>query len=147
MNAVALPGARDIPHWVAGYIGLPFTDHGRGPEAFDCWGLVRFVLDKRFGIRCLPEHGGYVSCGHRRSVAEAFRHGLAESWRQVPAEQHRAGDIAVFSVGRLPSHVGLVVSQDTMLHIEKGTDSVVERFDRQPWVNRIEGVYRHVSIA
>ncbi|WP_213761981.1 NlpC/P60 family protein [Caballeronia sp. dw_19] len=36
------------------YIGLPWVDGARGPDAFDCWGLLRWVEDKHFGL-VLPE--------------------------------------------------------------------------------------------
>lgn len=153
MSALAHPGARDIPNWVSRYIGLPFKDHARGPREFDCWGLVRWVLAHEFGLADLPEHSGYAHTDHGPSVAATFDEGLAESWRRVE-RRAQAGDIVILTrimrvageVAWRPAHVGLIVAQDIMLHIERRSASVVERFDRPPWDNRIEGIYRHIAM-
>ena len=39
---------------VNGYIGLPWVEGGRGPDSFDCWGLLSWVQARYFG-RVLPE--------------------------------------------------------------------------------------------
>ena len=145
--------ARLAPHWVAPYVGLRFQDHGRGPDTFDCWGLVRHVLAARFDIADLPDHGAYSHVKHAAGVAAMFQEGLAQAWHRVEDGSADPGDIVVFErpvkgetdIEWHPHHVGLIVAPFLMLHIEAGTDSVVEHFDRQPWSHRIEGIYRHNS--
>lgn len=41
-------------HWAAALIGKPWRSGACGPDAFDCWNLVRFVYRTRLGID-LPE--------------------------------------------------------------------------------------------
>lgn len=47
-------------HWAAQYIGRPWQSGGRGPESFDCWGLIRWVYLHHYGIE-LPEFIGVDS--------------------------------------------------------------------------------------
>lgn len=35
-------------------LGLPFADGGRGPDSYDCWGIVREVY-RRYGVT-LPDY-------------------------------------------------------------------------------------------
>ena len=39
------------------YVGLPYAPGGRGPEAFDCWGLARLVYADLLGL-ALPALDG-----------------------------------------------------------------------------------------
>ena len=41
-------------HWAEDLIGCPWVAGGRGPDAFDCWGLVRWCWGRHFGIE-VPE--------------------------------------------------------------------------------------------
>ena len=37
-------------HWTADYLGKPWRNGADGPDAFDCYGLVRAVYRDRYGI-------------------------------------------------------------------------------------------------
>jgi cell wall-associated NlpC family hydrolase len=37
-------------HWAAQLIGLPYVLGASGPDAFDCWGLVRWVSRTQLGV-------------------------------------------------------------------------------------------------
>lgn len=37
-------------HWSASLIGRPYAAGARGPDAFDCFGLVQFVWRERLGL-------------------------------------------------------------------------------------------------
>lgn len=114
------------------YIGLPYADGGRGPEAFDCWGLVRHVLAREFGVE-LPryEYGGVES---RRDLIDS----LAEDYRPAAPQ---AGAIALCHLpGRRP-HVGVCVDAVTVLHTREATGAVLERIDSHLMRNAIRGFY------
>lgn len=120
------------------YLGLPFTDHGRG-DGYDCWGLVRFVFQQERGI-ALPDYGDrYVAARHAASVEVAIRDGLLEGWRQVDTPQ--AWALSIFKIAGQPWHVGLAISAQQFLHMPAKKWSCVERFSSPEWVNRIEGFY------
>lgn len=129
------------PPWVADWIGLPYVDKGRGPKAFDCWGIVRAALLAAYGL-ALPSYAdSYTVASDHRSVTAAVQAGLLDGWRAVARPQ--AGDIVILNVGNRPWHCGLVVADNLFLHIQPGTTSNMERLDSLQWRNRIEGYYRH----
>lgn len=44
-------------HWSQKYIGKPWVNGARGPDAFDCWGLLWFIYKHELGIE-LPLYPG-----------------------------------------------------------------------------------------
>lgn len=134
-----------MPPWLVDYIGLPFAPHGRGPAAFDCWGLVRHVLAREFGIESLPSYNAGYRSVKDRAVAALVGRETTRAWARLSLESAWLGDVIAFNVAARPRHVGLVIDADWMLHIQRGADSCLSRFRRVPWADRIEGVYRHVG--
>lgn len=129
-----------IPAWVDKYVGLPFADHGRGPE-YDCWGLVRHVLLEQFGL-VLPDYGStYSSTNDKMTLPDAFRNGLAEEWRKV--QDPHEGDIIILNLAGRPMHCGILVGDGCMLHARPTTGSVVESYERLAWIRRVDGFYRN----
>lgn len=127
--------------WVRPWIGLPYADKGRGPDAWDCWGLIRAVLHAQFG-HALPSYADdYIAASDHRSVTAAVQAGLLDGWRAVA--RPKAGDIVILNVGNRPWHCGLVVADNLFLHAQPRTTSSIERLDSLQWRNRIEGYYRH----
>jgi len=57
-------------HWAEELIGRPWEACGRGPHAFDCWGLARWCWRTRFGI-AVPEIP--VDAANLRAVLAGFR--------------------------------------------------------------------------
>jgi len=131
----------DPPAWVAGYIGLPWREHGRDRSGCDCWGLLRLVLAERFGIAVPAYDGRYADTADRAEIAMLMRGGMGP-WRQVDEAGVRQGDGALFRVAGQPCHVGVVVAAGWMLHVQKGVDSGLERHDGTRWARRLAGFYR-----
>ena len=133
-----------IPSWAAEYIGLPFCAHGRSRNGADCWGLVRLILAGRFGL-VLPSYAeGYETVEDAAEIGRLIR-GEMVSWRPVPWEAARAGDVVLMRLLGQPMHVGVVVAPGWMLHIEDGIDSCLERYDGAKWRRRVLGIYRHAA--
>lgn len=133
-----------IPAWAADYVGIPFRECGRTTEGVDCWGLVRLVLEREFGIVGLPDYSDlYTSTRDYDAIADVYDVDLPRFWR--PAPEPRLGDIVVFRVAGRPMHVGLVLEAGWMLSIESGVDSAVERIEGCHWQGRLEGYYRHAG--
>ncbi|MFW5909185.1 MAG: C40 family peptidase [Thiohalospira sp.] len=125
----------------APYIGLPFADRGRGPEAFDCWGLYRWVLRREWGV-ALPSYAeDYPSALELAEVAALIRR---ESlvWGAVPRGGERPGDMVVLRLRGDPWHVGLITEPGWMLHIHRRTDSIHERYDSTLWRHRVQHIQR-----
>jgi cell wall-associated NlpC family hydrolase len=134
------------PAWCESYTRLEYQDKGRGPVGFDCWGFVRLVQSRQFGIDDLPDLSEeYPSAENHSAVALAVRKyeaALIAKW--FPVEHPLSGDIVIIRIATRPWHCGVCVGDDWMLHILKGVNVGLEHFRREPWRNRIEGFYRHV---
>lgn len=122
---------RDLPKY-SDLIGKPFRYGGRGPDYFDCYGLVREMCARQGNP--LPD---YVTPNTDLGIAMLLAEGK-KSWEQSPRE---AGAVVAIRVGRLVSHVGFMLSEFEMLHVWKhGGGVCVERMDE--WERRIAGFYR-----
>ena len=131
-----------IPIWAGHYIGLPFKDHGRDTSGLDCWGLVRLVLAEQFGV-ALPS---YIREYERTTQVEKISDLIKREsfkWRLIKQGDEICGDVIVLRVRGQPMHVGMVIGDKQMLHIEHGINSVIEKYSGNRWANRISGVYRY----
>ena len=112
-------------HWADDYVGRPFKKGGRGPEYFDCYGLVRLVLHEQSGI-LLPSYAeddpdGWSieshAIGHRK-VTEPKPLDVAILYTDV-----RAG----LTWKSAPVHIGVFVDAKHILHVEEGMCSRVQQ--------------------
>ena len=106
-------------------IGKPYKENGRGPECYDCYGLVE-EISHRLGID-LPSFGFLCT--------EAMR------YKFIKVLKPEAGDI-VF----IPSdHVAIMENHNTMLQV-MDRHPVHRMKISHPWVrDRIEGFYRYAG--
>lgn len=124
-----------------GYIGVPWVDKGRSFDGWDCYGLV-YCISRHDLERMVPSYVlGYTSSMHEASVGDALNF-YSKEWNNVTNDRREIGDVLVFTLGGVPMHCGLVVTEHLMLHCFKGRDTVLEPFDSMAWRQRIEGVYR-----
>lgn len=132
--------------WWSPYIGKPFEDGGRGPEAYDCWGLVAAVYRDVFGIE-LPSYGE-ISASDLIAIAREMRTAPdADPWRLV--REPRAGDVCVM---RLPSrswpgHVGVMVDRERVMHVERATHVCTVPTTHPMIASRVLGYRRHRVLA
>lgn len=112
-----------------------FEYHGRGPEVYDCYGLAMEV-GRRVGI-AFPPHPSYTSLHEKH---EAIINGV-KNWKKLDSPELYS--IVVFSI-RPPyvTHVGVVLEYNRFIHICKGTRVTIERFDKDPWKNKVRGFYQ-----
>lgn len=110
------------PHWAARYIGLPWANGAQGPEAFDCWALVRHVQREHYG-RELPIIN--VDAENYREVCASFEtHPERARWSLVDAPQD--GDCVLTHRGWQIDHVGVYLDLDggRVLHSIRGSGVV-----------------------
>lgn len=100
------------PHWIEHYLRAPYADGGRGPEAYDCWGLVREVRHKHCGARLLPEWGG-IPARDIRNLSKAYEAERAAMERCDP----EPGAIAAVMRGPFCYHVAVVVELEGALWV------------------------------
>lgn len=98
-------------NWIEHYISSTYEDGARGPNKYDCWGLVREARHLHCGQRLLPSWG-HVRNTQPREFTQAYRT-EAENLERCPAEN---GAIAAVMRGPICTHVALVVKIDEALH-------------------------------
>lgn len=116
-------------------IGVPFAYGGRGPEEFDCYGLIMELM-LRDGIK-IPD---YASPSEGARITAIFVSEL-RLWEKIPA---KLGAIHLFRVpGNL--HVGYALDRDRFVHTWQESGGVtVERLS-DGWNNRLMGTYKYVG--
>ena len=117
-------------------VGVPFVPHGRDYDGWDCWGLVwRAYLDVR-GIRLPSYDAQYDQITDWRRLVRAFAAGVQE-WVLTPTPS--TGDVALIYRRGLAIHVGLIVPDRRILHVEEGVETTQELTAHM----RVEGVYAY----
>ncbi|WP_252108852.1 MULTISPECIES: C40 family peptidase [unclassified Halomonas] len=94
------------------YLACRHEFGGRGPTAFDCWGLVRDVRARVFGWAWLPSYGA-IRENDKRGLTSAC---WAERERFI-AGPAAPGAIATCWRGLLCVHVGVAVELDGRLGV------------------------------
>lgn len=114
-------------------IGARFEYNGRGPDVFDCYGLVAEMY-RRSG-RVVPD---YVSPDKGDLITNLF-HEAVKLW--TPVEERPGVMVALRVPGNV--HVGYMLPLGKMIHAWEATGGVtVEPI--KPWRRRILGFYDHV---
>lgn len=90
--------------WVNRYLSAKYLDGARGPDEYDCWGLVREVRHQHCGKALLPSWG-HVRNDHAREFTRAY-HVESSALRECGPER---GAIASAFKGRICVHVAVVV--------------------------------------
>lgn len=137
-----------MSHWAQDYVlaELAWEPGGRGPHAFDCWGLFAHVQRSRFG-REVGEVD--VDAMDVRACMQACQqHNARARWSPVPERQAQEGDAVLMAHARHPSHVGVWVDADGggVLHCVRGMGAVFSpaaQLARARW--RILEVLRYVG--
>ena len=136
-----------LPAWINQYVGLPFAEHGRDRAGVDCWGLVRLIYQEQFGVT-LPSYAeAYRTTADAEEIGALVRKVTATSWESVPLPEARLGDVLMLRVRNQSMHCALVLTPPSFLHIQRGSDAVVERWDAWNWSKRISGVFRHEAMT
>lgn len=120
---------------VADLIGVPFRYGARGPDEFDCYGLV---------MECLRRDGQKPrDFGHADDVGTIAAM-MGAALPQFEEIECRPGAIVLLRIDGLAAHCGYVIDGNRFIHTwEKSGGVVVERLDT--WKRKIVGFYRYVG--
>ena len=128
--------------WWAKYVGLEFENRARGPHTFDCWGLVCEVEHREFG-KDLPSYSVYDDAFDKDETAPLFQDGIDTVPNDlVDRTDARDGDIVFLRYRGRVTHVGVFVSPNRILHIDRGCNSVCEALDNVSMRSRVEEIRR-----
>lgn len=130
--------------WSDRFIGLPYSEFGRGRAGCDCWGLACLIYREELGLT-LPDYvGDYASADEHAEIA-ALVAGAATSPLWVPVKGAAAFDIAVFRRGRLSTHIGIVIHDRLMIHMAGEDQAKVQTYADGPFKHRFVGHFRHAA--
>lgn len=115
-------------HWSAEFVGKRHVIGGRGPEEFDCWGLLRWVYQHRFSIQ-LPDLPG-ISAASALTIAKQMDASIEEEW--IDIDEPFDGCAVAMSQGKAYHHVGIYIVGDgpAVLHCWDGASVIVENEKR-----------------
>lgn len=113
-----------IAAYATGHLGAPYKFGAAGPNAFDCSGLVTYVLHTELGLS-LPSNSHTVT-------GQWYTWGGAVTIPRPP----RAGDLICWT-----GHIGIALNDETMVHAP-GTGQVVKTskiwWNPAPLVRRVK---------
>jgi len=107
-------------HWAAPLIGVPWAPRAAGPQAFDCWGLVRHVFSTRHAID-LP----MLAVGESDNAPAIVQVVQASGWRPVQAPA-QADDVLLMR-GPAGRHVGVFVATARGLRVLHASGTMTAR--------------------
>lgn len=139
------------PAWVARYIGLHYVPGGSSFNGCDCQGLVELAYRLERGVDGIFTPGPLWNppTGEKTALAamarEIGQYATAEMCRhcQIFPGEEREWDVALLRVRGHPMHLGLILPDGEMLHIEEGADSIIESYRGLRWGRKVVGFFRY----
>lgn len=123
-------------------LGKPFRHRGRGPDYFDCVGLLSWVVQAHGGA--VQDQTTYARTPHGGQLKFALEQHCGQA---IQKADMREGDFILLRQRKQPMHVALVSDYPyggfAMIHADGGMGKVVEHRIDDNWQSRIVGVYRH----
>lgn len=111
----SLPESREkIVTYAMTLIGKPYRNAAKGPEAFDCSGLVYYVY-KRFDVN-VPNH------------SEA----LDRTGVEINREEVLGGDLVFFKIKKA-YHIGIMINERQFIHASQSRGVAVDALDTPYW--------------
>ncbi|MDR6953778.1 cell wall-associated NlpC family hydrolase [Ancylobacter sp. 3268] len=128
--------------WSNAFIGIPWVRLGRARAGIDCWGVVVMTYRDVLGIE-LPDYLDVpVETAEMARQVDAIAAG--DPWHAVA--EPREFDVAVFRMGAILRHVGVVAGPGLMLHVTEGGTSCIASIDAPRWRPRLIGYCRHETL-
>jgi len=123
------------------YIGIPYAEKGRDISGLDCYGLVRLIYKNEYKID-LPSFTADYDADDNTRIQDLFAQ-YKEGWETI--DQPSEGDVVLFRMMGIESHIGIVIDSSHFLHVREGRDSVIESFDNAKWSKRITGFFKYTE--
>lgn len=115
-------------------IGKPYAVHGRGPDAYDCYGLA-IEACRRFGKKLDDSFYDELSGETERRLIDDTKASLNASRLSGP----EIGAVVEFIIAGKPRHIGVCLGDGMFIH---ATEKLGVRIaELSSWSKRIEGFY------
>jgi len=135
---------RNLPEWIAGYVGIPYAKHGRTREGADCWGLIQMIQAEQMGSAWPQYEGVDWYDGQKPETIGASAIRYASYFRQLGRnEEEQLGDGILLRMRGHPFHVGMVLTPGWMIHSNEVSGSAIETYRDGLWNKRVTGIYRY----
>jgi cell wall-associated NlpC family hydrolase len=95
-------------------LGRPYRNGAKGPQAFDCSGLVHYVYE-RFDM-----------------TVPVSTEGLSRIGYEVSRDEMTAGDIAIFRISG-DMHAGIMINDLEFIHASKSRGVAIDSLDLPYW--------------
>lgn len=118
-------------------IGKPFKYFGRGPEQYDCLGLMYELYD-RLGI-IMPQQASVIDKKLRASALEDGK----EMFEKI--EKSEPGCFIGFNYAGYVAHVGMMLDNVRFIHIQNKKRVCIEKINDLKWKSRIDGFYHFIG--
>jgi cell wall-associated NlpC family hydrolase len=119
-------------------IGRPFKHGGRGPESFDCLGLILWVL-RQNGCKVDDPCIEYAQDWTKDKSYNYFIENYYKQWDKV--DKPELLDVVLFGTDKdYPVHAGIVVARNIFIHCSSPHGVIISRLSRVR--EQINGFYR-----
>jgi len=124
-------------------IGKPFVWGGRGPDSYDCGGVVNEVLN-RIGI-IYPDE---VTPSIEASAYDKLKQHKNNYWKRQSIEGLPDAKMGVLMQNGETWHVGIVLDMfGNFIHIREKSHVCINNTTSSPWKHFILGYYIYESVA
>jgi len=125
---------------IADLVGKPFKSGGRGPDEYDCYGLV-IEIYRRLGIE-IPNYT--VNALDFRAVNAIYQEGK-KLW--ILVDKPEILDILAIKFNSpVINHVAVYLGNHQFIHARQGSNSCIESTENIYWKRAIKGYYRWESL-
>ena len=131
----------------APFVGVPYRLRGRTLDGWDCWGCVRHARAAIFGLDSPDWSEAYAATDGvtADTLAETTERLVRERIVAWTAVEPEPSAVALMSIFGRRAHVGLMLTDDEMLHAFGRAATVVERISSPRWKGRLVGCFQHGS--
>ena len=116
-------------------IGKPYRHMERGPQAFDCLGLLLWIAEQ-IGFE-LPHVEPYSRNPSGRRMALA----LQQYARSIRISAAGPGDFLHMAFNRQPQHLAVLVAPSTIVHADSQRGRVVRHRLSGDWLEKVRAAY------
>ena len=132
--------------WWKKYERALFEEKARGPNKFDCWGLVRAIYENDHPDKIiLPSYDEcYMTTTQpddKKKISETIAQQKQSHWIEVT--KPKEFDVVLLKINNFPMHVGIVIRKGVMIHCTQGINTAIEKYDSMRWANKVMGFFRY----